>query len=279
MILRSVALALLLLSSARFAAAQSTVEIAADTPKGTVYLTAALHRPSTAEPRPAVLIMHGCGGVAGSHARWADVFNGWGYVALVLDSFGGRGAREVCTGKEAVEARDRAWDAAAAVSWLRHQSFVLPDRVALQGHSHGGASVLFAALRETGDRRPPPSPQFRAVTSFYPDCTLRGRTTKSFEALVPVQILIGEKDDWTLPENCRALLPRLSGKPVDLTVYPDAYHGFDSVGSKPRYREEVRNRNKPGGCCGAWVGYNEPAYRASVQKIRDFLQAELGGGR
>jgi dienelactone hydrolase len=148
--------------------------------------------------------------------------------------------------------------------------------VALQGHSHGGASVLFASLRETGDRRPPPSPQFRAVTSFYPDCTLRGRTTKSFEALVPVQILIGEKDDWTLPENCRALLPRLSGKPVDLTVYPDAYHGFDSVGSKPRYREEVRNRNKPGGCCGAWIGHDEAAYRDTLTRVEAFWRLHFG---
>jgi dienelactone hydrolase len=198
-------------------------------------------------------------------------------VALVLDSFGGRNVKESCTGKEAVEARDRAWDAAAAVSWLRRQSFVQPDRVALQGHSHGAASVLFAALREARDSKPSPAPAFRAAIAFYPDCTLRGRTTRSFEALVPVQILIGEKDDWTPADKCRDLLTRVGGGPVGLTAYPGAYHGFDAVGSRPRYREEVRNRHKPGGCCGAWVGFDEPAYKEALQRVQYFLQAQLGG--
>ena len=261
------------------ASAQITVEIAADTPKGTVNLTAELYRPETTDARPAVVIMHGCSGLGRTHRTWGDTLARWGYVALVLDSFGGRDVRETCTGKQSVEARERAWDAAAAVSWLRHQSFVRPDRVALQGHSHGAASVLFAALREAHDQKPPPAPAFRAAIAFYPDCTLRGRTAKSFEALVPVQILIGERDDWTPADKCRDLLTRVSGGPVGLTAYPGAYHGFDAVGVRPRYRDEVRNRHKPGGCCGAWVGFDEPAYRDALQRVEGFLRAELGGAQ
>ena len=277
MTLARLVLALLLLPP--FAMAQTTVEIAADTPKGTVNLTAELYRPDGAGARPAVVVMHGCGGLGRTHRTWGEVFTRWGYVSLVLDSFGGRNVKEVCTGKQAVEARDRAWDAAAAVSWLRHQAFVQPERVALQGHSHGGAAALFAALREVGDRKPPPAPHFRAAIAFYPDCTLRGRTAKSFEALVPLQILVGEKDDWTPADKCRDLLTRVGGGPVGLTVYPGAFHSFDAVGSKPRYREEVRNRSKPGGCCGAWVGFDEPAYREALQRVEGFLKAELGGAQ
>lgn len=277
MALRRIVLAILMALPAKLAAAPATVEIAADTPKGTVHLTAQLYRPETAGARPAVVVMHGCSGIGRTHRTWGEVLSGWGYVALVLDSFGGRNVKEVCSGKQSVEARDRAWDAAAAVSWLRHQSFVQPARVALQGHSHGGAAVLFAALREAGDRKPPPAPAFRAAIAFYPDCTLRGRTARSFEALVPLQILVGEKDDWTPADKCRDLLTRVGGGPVGLTAYPGAYHSFDAVGTKPRYREEVRNRHKPGGCCGAWIGFDEPAYNDALQRVEGFLKVELGG--
>jgi dienelactone hydrolase len=279
MTLARLALGLLLLLPAQHVAAQSPVEIAADTPKGTVHLTAKLYRPDGSGARAAVVVMHGCSGLGRTHRTWGENFARWGYVALVLDSFGGRDVKEVCTGKQSVEARDRAWDATAAVSWLRHQSFVQPSRVALQGHSHGAAAVLFAALREARDSKPPPAPAFRAAIAFYPDCTLRGRTGKSFEALVPVQILVGEKDDWTPADKCRDLLTRVGGGPVGLTAYPGAYHSFDAVGSRPRYREEVRNRHKPGGCCGAWVGFDEPAYRDALQRVEGFLKAEMGGSQ
>jgi dienelactone hydrolase len=275
-----IAVCLVLLTPALGASAQNIVTIVADTPNGSVHLSAELYRPDTTAARAAVVVLHGCGGVGRTHRAWGETFAGWGYVALVLDSFGGRDVKETCTGRQSVGARLRAWDAAAAVTWLRHQSFVQPQRVALQGHSHGAAAVLFAALREVGDggtSRPPPAPGFRAAIAFYPDCTLRGRTARSFESLVPVQILIGEQDDWTPADKCRDLLTRVGGGPVGLTAYPGAHHGFDAVGSRPRYREDVRNRHKPGGCCGAWVGFNEPAYRDALQRVEGFLKTELGG--
>jgi len=39
----------------------------------------------------------------------------------------------------------------------------------------------------------------------------------------------------------------------------------------------VRNRNKPGGCCGATVG-TEPAARAdAIREVTQFFARELGG--
>jgi len=92
----------------------------------------------------------------------------------------------------------------------------------------------------------------------------------------PLLILIGEKDDWTPADKCRELLPRLSGKAVELHSYPDAVHAYDNPGSKLRFREDVANRNKPGGCCGAWVGYNEPAYRDTLKRVEAFWRLHLG---
>ncbi len=240
-------------------------------------LSAALFRPDAAAPRPAVVVVHGCGGVGQGVRDWGRRLAESGYVGLVIDSFGGRGVKEVCTrGGATVDARDRAWDIAGAVAWLKAQPFVRPDRIAVQGHSHGGAATLFATLGQAGDRSPPPEPGFVAAVAFYPDCSLRGRTEARFEVRRPLVVLVGEKDDWTPADRCRELLPRLSGQPVALHTYADAYHGFDTVGSKPRYRPEVGNRNKPGGCCGAWIGYNEAAFRDASERLRSFWERHLG---
>lgn len=268
-----------LMLAASSAAAQTTVAFPVALPsQQPLMLSARLFRPAAgAEPRPAVVLMHGCGGISNATRRWPNVLTDWGYVALMVDSFGGRGVKEVCTrGAFPVDARDRVHDIAGAVTWLQAQPFVRADRIAVIGQSHGGAATLFATLKEDGDRRPLPAPGFAASIAFYPDCSLRGRTDKRFEAQRPLMILIGDKDDWTPSARCHDLLPRLRGAAVDLHTYPNALHGFDSVGLAPRYRPEVSNRNLPGGCCGAWIGYDEAAYRDAVARIDAFLRQHLG---
>src|SRR5713101_7469347 len=75
---------------------------------------------------------------------------------------------------------------------------------------------------------------------------------------------------WT--ERAQAL-----GAPMRLTVYPEAHHGFDAPDNPVHYRPEVRNRNKPGGCCGATVS-TEPVARAdAIREVTQFFAIELGG--
>jgi dienelactone hydrolase len=259
-------------------AAQVDVSFPAPLPNGTTLtLTAKLFRPAGEAPRPAVVLMHGCSGIANATRRWPPVLVDWGYVTLMVDSFAGRGVKEVCTrGARPVSPRDRAFDVAGATDWLKAQPFVRADRIAVIGQSHGGATTLFATLREVDATSPLPMPGFAAAVAFYPDCTLRGRTDRRFEALRPTLILIGDKDDWTPAGWCRDLMPRLRGAPVTLHIYPEALHSFDSVGLKPLYRPEVANRSKPGGCCGAWIGYDAQAYRDAVAKVEAFLRQHLG---
>ena len=49
-------------------------------------------------------------------------------------------------------------------------------------------------------------------------------------SVVPLLILIGDKDDWTLAANCRKLQAAGFARPelVDVVYYPTAYHSFDS---------------------------------------------------
>src|SRR5215475_6841570 len=42
-------------------------------------------------PYPAVVVLHGCGGISSHSAGIADRIGSWGYVALTVDSLGRRG--------------------------------------------------------------------------------------------------------------------------------------------------------------------------------------------
>ena len=41
-------------------------------------------------PFPAVVLLHGCSGVAPRSRMWAEKLNSWGYATLIVDSFGPR---------------------------------------------------------------------------------------------------------------------------------------------------------------------------------------------
>ena len=55
-----------------------------------------LYLPPGNGPFPAVLVMHGCGGINDNHRSWAGRLVGWGYAAVIVDSFGPRNQRRVC---------------------------------------------------------------------------------------------------------------------------------------------------------------------------------------
>lgn len=264
------------------AQAQDKVSFAVRERAHDLTLGAWLWRPNTEAPRPAVILLHGCSGLTGTMRTWGRVLSEWGYVALAIDSFEGRGVKEVCTRDPArareVSPRDRVFDVAGAAAFLRERPFVRGDRLVLMGASHGGAATLFAALRLPNDRGAPlPTPAFAGAIALYPDCSLRGSEPATAEALRPLLILIGAADDWTPASRCEGLVPRIGGQPVALKVYPDAHHAYDSVGTRVRFRPDVANRNKPGGCCGATLGYDEPAYKDTLKQVDAFLRARVGG--
>ena len=51
-----------------------------------------------AGPYPAVVVLHGCGGISSHSAQIADRLGSWGYVALAVDSLGPRGIVGQCGG-------------------------------------------------------------------------------------------------------------------------------------------------------------------------------------
>lgn len=240
-----------------------------------------LFRPQQGGNRPAVIMVHGCGGayarsgtLGARHQAWGELLSEAGYVVLMLDSFTARGIREICTVKFAersIKESDRVGDAYAALHYMRQLGGVDPQRIALLGWSHGGGLVLDAI-----SRKPAPEPAFRAAVSFYPGCTARNRKAAEFRPYASLLLLIGEADDWTPAKPCQALAAtvRERGGPMQIVTYPGAYHDFDNPGSQPpRRRMDVPNGVSPGS--GVMVG-PDPAARADAQRrVREFLKEQL----
>jgi len=206
---------------------------------------------------PAVVVLHGCSGISSHSAKIADQLGSWGYVALTVDSLGPRGIASRCGGGSS----DQTFDAYAARRYLSQLDFVDPARVAVLGQSMGGSAALYAVDRDLAAQYF--NERFHAAIAYYPGCGIPAALMTA-----PTLILIGEADEWNAAERCREMVAhaRPDGAPIDLTVYPGAYHAFDVAQFQPGVR-----------FLGHWLEYNEPAARDAEQKLRAFLAANLAG--
>jgi dienelactone hydrolase len=233
----------------------------------------------SATPRPAVVALHGCGGLYQRdgktfdprYPRYVERLHNAGYHVLLPDSFTPRGTSSICTVKgnqRTITIEARRTDVVAAVHWLARQPNVDPKRIVLLGWSHGAITSLNAI----NSARPGFAAPLAGAVVFYPGCYDLLR--RPFKLDIPVLILLAEKDDWTPAAPCVELGDRTRSRQpqVDLTVrlYPDSYHGFD--GTAPvRYWTDVSSGVDP---AGVHLGAN-PAARAQAQAEMDQFLARV----
>ena len=237
---------------------------------GTTMLTGYLFRPETkaAAQAPAVVMMHGRGGVYSSlangdysaktisrrHQEWGHIWARQGYFALMVDGFGPRGYAKGFPRysydqrpKELDEVNVRPLDAYGALIFLRKQNGVAGDKIVLQGWSNGASATLAAlAAREApGLGQLTPANGFRAGLAFYPACGLKGQFPDGLATYAPVRLFHGSEDEEVSPRRCQDLveLSRKRGADIEITLYADAVHGFDDPGRK-RQSEPANARAK-----------------------------------
>jgi len=208
------------------------VEIAA----GSFTLHAQLFKPDGDGPFPAVIALHGCGGLTGRSEQvlqryrdWAEQFVKDGKAVLLPDSNGSRGLGPQCRVKERrlSARRERVADIALARQWLMQQAWVAHERISLIGWANGASALLWAVRPQNFSRST--EPDFRAAVAFYPDCRISAGL--GWSARVPTLLLIGAKDDVSSPPACRQMVDGARGRSAlaRIVVYPDAYHDFDRV--------------------------------------------------
>lgn len=209
--------------------------------------------------RPAVIALHGCGGI-GTGTRplrppprevdWAARLVAAGHPVVIPDSFGSRGLPEACgvRGFPAGPFATRRADALAAADWARAQGWGVP---VLLGWSHGGSTTLAAwAAAAPG--------QVAGAVAFYPGCV----GAPAPQGGTPMLMLLGGDDNWTAPQPCEAWAAR-SGQ-VRRITFPGAHHGFDGLSGG------VRQRALPNGRFVSF-GPDGPARAESRRLVMEFL--------
>jgi dienelactone hydrolase len=254
---------------ARFAASDpSPIVVEFESPLATARpLQGLLRQPNAARPGPAVVLLHSCAGDwRALDERWGKRIASWGYVTLTVDSFGPRGIRSACGGAPV----DLALDAYRALAYLVRQASVDAARVAVVGFSLGAWLALSSVERGAIERAS--TTKFRAGVAFYPPCL-----GFKDDMTVPVLVLIGENDDWTLAKECRNMvegrddygISRRSGDgvPMRLIVYPGAAHAFDVPGLRV-----------PVQLLGHRLQFDQAAAERADGALREFLNEHIGEG-
>jgi len=258
---------------------RQSVRFPSATPGAPVAIGATLIRPAGPGPFPAVVQLHGCGGVDAQSFRWARWLADRGYVALVVDSFGPRRLTGDCrSGPDDPPITARFDDAFGALRYLQSQTYVRADRVAAIGWSQGGVyamAVINGPSLERARRRGVslPATGFAAGIGVYPG----GCFSLVKEQVVrPLLVLIGEADDWTPAAKCREMVEAMRSRGADATIvtYPGAYHYFDVEGRRLEVLAQVENDNRPGGF-GATVSYQAEAAANARRRIDAFLARHL----
>jgi dienelactone hydrolase len=240
-------------------------------------LDAVVYRPAGPGPFPAVVAMHGCGGLwnrhgapSARHADWGERLAAQGFLVVLPDSFSSRGLGSQCgVSERSVRAsRERVADAHVVRRWLQSRADVKPAAISLMGWSNGGSTVLGAMRADKGmaDGRP----DFAGAVAFYPGCRAAFESQK-YRLRRPLLILMGSEDDWTPPGPCEGLVmaARARGEPADIVIYPGAVHDFDHPSLRHRQREGLAFSANGDG--KARVGTDPEARADALARVPRFL--------
>lgn len=234
---------------------------------------AALFLPRGAEAAPAVIVLHGSGGLFDEPADdeaafpidparrplerqfqdWAELLAGEGWAVLLPSSFASRGFYDWnATPPDGVGTDERLrWrtaDALAAIDYACRHPRMDCERLAVVGMSNGGSAVLlslFDALERVDglDGVEPPRQDVQIGVALYPGCGLQGMVSLALpDAYLPrrpLHVFHGSEDP--LVSNChtRAAQAALAAERLGvaerftLQVFEGAGHSFDSSPDGP----------------------------------------------
>jgi dienelactone hydrolase len=184
---------------------------------------------------PAVILVHGFGGLLMNMDDWARVINGWGVAVFIQDSLSGRGIIGGTPDDAQLSSLARMIDTYRSLGRLAQHPRIDPNRIAVMGFSYGSVAALWSSAERFRKIYGPPNVQFAAHIGVYALCTTQYRDDDKV-AVRPIRLFHGIADDWNPIEPCRAYVARLkkSGADVSLTGFPGATHAYDITALKER---------------------------------------------
>lgn len=221
---------------------------------------------------PAVVIVHGSGGVDSRGPLYAKRLNEAGIATLELDMWS---ARNLSGGLDRPgHVAETLPDAYSALHFLASQPGIDPDRIGLMGFSWGGVVAMLIA---NGDQAPEQGVGFAAVAALYPVCWGYNRVPGYALTQVtrPLLIIGGLDDQYDEPGDCNTLVDSLDSEDqaqVELHMLAGATHAFDRRAPESRFNDPFAFRGQGGDVA---IRYNPSATQTSLQTVRRFFTARL----
>jgi dienelactone hydrolase len=211
--------------------------------KAVIFGTLQLPKRTTARV-PAMVISHGSGGVTDEREnRWAKQINDFGIASFVVDSFTPRKILDTSDNQAQLSTAVNVADALSALRLLATHPQIDPQRIGIMGFSKGGQVAIYTALEPFRRAIVKDDLRFAAHAPFYPYCNDWYMSEHVTGA--PMLFLLGALDDYTQAAPCRDYAAWFKSKGVDVitTIYPNAYHEFESGKPKAFFNRLVTGRN------------------------------------
>ncbi len=187
---------------------------------------------------PAVVILHGMGGISDIEEHWIEVINSMGIATFMVDS---NWARRKCKKdnkfKKAIpwcaavnRGMNRVIDAYSALKLLSSHPRIDPKNIGCIGMSLGARGCLYLNVKRFQKMWGTPGMDFAASVPMYPPCNVMFKDDDEITD-TPIRIHVGDLDTYFPVDSCVNYVARLKakGKDVDIKVYPDTHHGFEAT--------------------------------------------------
>ena len=177
---------------------------------------------------PLVIGVAGSDGLSEHYFEYLKMYQDMGIATFQLQSFKSRGETSTVGTQNTVTHAMIILDSYRALNELANHPKIDKDRIAITGCSLGGGVTLFSGWKPLMDAINSDY-KFAAHLAFYPPCFVEPSILDFTDS--PIHILIGELDEWTPSEPCIDLVDILddNGADIDITVYEDAHHSFDTT--------------------------------------------------
>lgn len=205
-------------------------------------------------PFPTALLYSGCDGPRDNLGRWAEMLNGKGWAAIIVDSHNPRGLQDtevwrlICAG-QLLMGSERAGDVVVSIFDARRMPMVDPERLVLIGSSHGGWAIMEMLAFEAAWALPfnlsslpsdlsldHPLDGVLGTILLYPYCGPANRASRTaWTWPIPVLFLLSANDLIAPSGDCLEVAGMLEAKgvPVQTRVFEGVTHAFDQQERAP----------------------------------------------
>jgi dienelactone hydrolase len=246
---------------------------------------------------PAVILIHGSGGIGGAMDMWVHNLNQAGIATFVVDTFSGRGIVSTVQDQTQLGSVSMMVDAYKALELISTHPKIDAKHIYIMGFSKGAVASIFSATTRF-KKMYGGQAQFAGHIGLYTPCNTRfiGDTEVTG---APMRLFHGITDDYVNVIPCRGFVDELKKKGIDisLTEFPNSDHSYDGPLTPNRLEipkaQSTRNcifvEDKPGNlinseskavftytdpciATGAHVGYNAESTKETIKAVISFIK-------